>query len=419
MEDTLKLYNTMSRREEIFSPRQEGLVKMFTCGPSVYRRPHVGNYRTFLWEDVLQRYLSHLGYRVERVINFTDVEDKAISEAERQGTNVRELTQGVVDRFFQETRALRIHLPAHIPRSSTCVDQAVHLIKILMEKGYAYRHEGDVFFDPLKYEGFGRLYGLDMSRWPRVRRRFRKDTYSGRRWNLGDFILWHGGENAEEPLWDTDIGRGRPAWNVQDPAIITKHLGYSVDVCCGGIDNLYRHHDYNLAVTEAASGVELSRFWIHGEHLLSNGKKMSKSLGNIVYLEDLIRDGYTADHVRFFLIYGRHRDKKNLTTARFREAATKLDMLRRLVEPFREGSGGAEREQDVESGQAGQLLKDFTRHMNCDLDIKGAVDSLFHRLKQMEAYREMGHPGETERRQIAVALARMDRVLQVLFPAPR
>jgi cysteinyl-tRNA synthetase len=418
MEDTLKLYNTMSRQEEVFKVRQEGAVRMFTCGPSVYRRPHVGNYRTFLWEDVLQRYLNYLGYRVERVINLTDVEDKAIWEAERHGTNVRELTEGVVDRFLQEVRDLRIDLPDNIPRSSTCVDQAVNLIKILLEKGYAYRHEGDIFFDPLKYEGFGRLYGLDMTRWPKTRRHFKRDTYPGRRWNLGDFILWHGSKDAQEPLWDTELGRGRPAWNIQDPAIITKHLGYSVDVCCGGIDNLYRHHDYNLAVTEAASGVELSRFWVHGEHLLSNGKKMSKSLGNIVYLEDLIGGGYTADHVRFFLIYGQHRKRMNLTTARFRQAAAKMDVLRKLVEPFGEGSVPAE-ELELESSQAGRLLHDFTRHMNGDLDVKGAVDGLLHNLKRMEASRGSGQPGETERKQIAAVLARMDSVLQVLYPSPR
>ncbi len=419
MKQELRLYNTMSRSKETFRSRKEGHVKMFTCGPSVYRRPHVGNYRTFAWEDLLQRYLRYLGYRVERVINLTDIEDKAIAEAERNAVNVGQLTGEVVDRFFEECRLLRIDLPETIPRSSTSVDQAVKLIKVLMEKGYAYRHRGDIFFDPLKYDGFGRLFGLDMSRWPKKKRRFKRDTYSGRRWNLGDFILWHGQDEGGGPSWDAEIGRGRPAWNIQDPAMITKHLGYSVDICCGGIDNLYRHHDYNLAVVESASGVDFARYWVHGEHLLSGGRKMSKSLGNVVYVEDLVSGDRTEDHVRFYLLYGHHRKRMNLIPARFEKAAARLDELRRLVKPFPrreaagDGTGGAR------GDAGGPLVEDFKRHMNDDLDARSAIDSLFRNLERFEASRQAGTLGKPEIEQIGSDLLKIDDVLQVIFSSPR
>jgi cysteinyl-tRNA synthetase len=272
----LKLHNTMTRKKEIFKPREKGKVKIFTCGPSIYQRPHLGNYRTFLYEDILVRYLEYLGYDVMRVLNFTDIEDKAVEEAEKEGIDVKELTENVADTFYRETELLHIKSPTFNPRSSTSVDQAVFMIKALLKNKKAYWHEGDVFYDPLKFQGFGRLYGLDMSRWPKKKVHFKKDTYSGMRWNLGDFILWHGCREGEKVCFDKELGSGRPSWNVQDPAMATKYLGYKIDIHCGGIDNLYRHHDYNLAVVEGVSGKTFSHFWLHGEHLLLNGRRCQR-----------------------------------------------------------------------------------------------------------------------------------------------
>lgn len=416
----LQLYNTMSRRKERFEPRNEGAVKMFSCGPSIYGRPHVGNYRSFLWEDVLQRYLEHLGYKVERVLNLTDVEDKAISEAAREGTTVLELTGRNSRLFIHEAMSLRIKLPPEIPRSSTSVDQAVRLILLLLSKGVAYWHEGDVFFDPLQVKDFGRLFRLDMSKWPKQRRRFKQDTYPGRRWNLGDFVLWHGYKPGDNLYWDTPIGKGRPAWNIQDPAIITKHLGYTIDIACGGVDNLYRHHDYNIAVIEAVSGEELSRYWIHGEHLLVDGKKMSKSVGNILYLEDLIKEGADHRHIRFYLIYGNHRKTINLTIERFKELSRKLDDLTGVLDEIKctgQAEGGA-------SGGAGGaakklvdgLLPGFEKHMNDDLNVKGAFDFLYKSLQELAALNRKGKLGGKECRRIDEELRKIDEVLKVIFP---
>jgi len=211
----LKLYNTLTRKLEVFRSLEKGKVKLVTCGPSIYQLPHIGNYRTFVFEDILQRYLEYLGYEVERLLNITDVEDKALAEAENRNITVKQLTDGNIKTFISELRKLKIKIPDHLQRSSLVVDEAVHLIELLLEKGYAYWHtyrgRRNVYFDPLKFEGFGKLYGLDMSKWPKKKRRFHRDTYPSDRWNRGDFILWHGYKKGDKVYWDTKIGKGRPS----------------------------------------------------------------------------------------------------------------------------------------------------------------------------------------------------------------
>jgi cysteinyl-tRNA synthetase len=411
----LELYNTMSRTKEVFRPLEGKRVKMFTCGPSIYRRPHVGNYRSFLWEDVLQRYLEYLGYKVQRVINLTDVEDKAIEEADRDRLTIRELTESVADTFFREAQFLKIKLPEEIPRSSTSVTQAAKLIKILLERGYAYWHDNDVFFDPLKFPKFGRLYRLDMSRWPKEKKRFRRDTYPGRRWNLGDFILWHGYKEGEQIFWDTEIGKGRPAWNVQDPAMITKHLGFQADICCGGVDNLYRHHDYNIAVIEAASGEEFTRYWVHGEHLLAAGKKMSKSRGNIVYPDDLFAKGYSSQSIRFYLIYGHHRQVLNLTDRDLNEASERLDAFLRMVDALVSTESVARNSAEGATELIAALTDDFEKYMNNDLDIKGAFDSLFNNISALLEMKRAGLLAIEDSKSVEEKLRLIDSVLGIVF----
>ena len=327
----MKLYNTMSRTKEEFKARDKNKVKIFTCGPSVYRRPHIGNYRTFLYEDLVVRYLEYKGYRVNRVINYTDVEDKTIEEANENNLTPEQLTAKVKRTFLEETGLLNIKLPENIPSSATSVNEAGELIKMLMDKGYAYKYGDNIFFDPLKKKDFGKLAKVDMSRWPKNKVRFKKDTYPGTRWNLGDFILWHGASEGDGTSWDSAVGRGRPSWNIQDPAMIYQNLGFQVDINCGGIDNLARHHDYNIAIMEALSGKEYASYYMHGEHLLVDGKKMSKSAGNIFYPEDLIKDDRDARHLRFFLIHKHYRKSLNFTHKAFHKVSDELDETQREI----------------------------------------------------------------------------------------
>jgi cysteinyl-tRNA synthetase len=408
----LKLYDTMTRNIEVFTPRQDRIVKMFTCGPSIYQRPHIGNFRSFIWEDVLQRYLEYSGYKVERVLNFTDVEDKAIAEAKKEGTTLTELTNSIASKFFEDARILRLKKPTYNPRSSTSVDEAVDLIKILLEKGYAYWDKGDIFFDPLKFRDFGKLYRLDMSKWPKKKRHFRKDTYPGVQWNLGDFILWHGYKGGDEVYWETEIGKGRPAWNIQDAAMATKHLGAKIDISCGGIDNLYRHHDYTIAIIEAVFGNEFAKYWLHGEHLLINGKKMSKSKGNVLYVDNLLDEAYHPEDVRFYLITNQYRKRINYTKARFEEASKKLLNFKNIVKAITNTDSKTLVSDKPMDSLIHDLTGKFEDRMDEDLDVKGAFDILNKTVSKISKRKISNH----DRERIVQELRKIDNVLQVIFP---
>ena len=388
-------------------------MKIFTCGPSIYQRPHIGNYRTFLYEDVLVRYLEYAGYAVDRSIIFTDIEDKAILEALKKKEKIEEITDSAARHFFREARALKLKLPHPVPRASKTIDTAVEIIQRLIKKGYAYEHRGDIFFDPLKYKGFGRLFGLDMNKWPRRKVRFKRDTYNGRRWNLGDFILWHGYRKGDTAFCETPLGRGRPSWNIQDPAVILKHLGESIDINCGGIDNIYRHHDYNIAVMEAATGKEFARYFLHGEHLIVNGKTMSKSRGNIIYPDGVIGGEYTYRHLRFFLITTHYRKKLNFTSESFESTASRLDdfrgMVKRVLAPVKGAVKG------VGAGYAVEMKRRFESAMNDDLGVGAAFDSMFEFAVRIAEERQGKGISLSDRDELEVCLRKIDEVLCVIF----
>jgi len=368
----LKLFNTFGRNLQIFKSGKKKVATVFTCGPSVYQRAHIGNFRTFLFEDILVRYLEYSGFRVDRGMAVTDIEDKAVWEAEKQKTTVKELTDRNISQFIAEMNLLRIKIPDYMPRASECVEESVSIISRLMKKKIAYRHGGNIYFDPLRFRGFGKLFGLDMSRWPKEKRRFHKDTYPGIHWNYGDFILWHGCEISEKAFWDTAIGKGRPAWNVQDPSMVMKHFDDTLSVFCGGIDNLYRHHDYSLAILESVRPYPMARFWMHGAHLHVNGRKMSKSRGNIYYTDTLIRKGYTAREIRFFLIYSHYRRRLNYSDRAMRLAAQKLKDFRASVSSVRSRAGNA---RPAASQISEDLRISFVSAMDSDMHVKDAFDN--------------------------------------------
>lgn len=409
----LTLYNSLTRNIELFEPLEDREVKMFTCGPSIYQRPHIGNYRTFLFEDVLQRYLEYLDYRVIRVLNFTDIEDKSIAEAKKRKMDVLELTQRCADVFFEDIELLKIKPPTYNPRSSTSVDRAVSLIEELLKKGQAYWYKGNVYFDPLTFSGFGKLAHLDMSRWPRVKRRFHRDTYPGNRWNLGDFILWHGYKKGDAVYWDTAIGRGRPAWNVQDAAMVMQTLGFSIDIFCGGVDNLVRHHDYVIALVESVSGEQLARYWLHGAQLLVDGKKMSKSKGNIIYIDDIQKSGYTGEESRFFLTYGHYRKKLNFSYEKLEKTSLKLRQVHEMIDTIRHAGIDVQRSDKKVEGLIERLKIDFEKNMDNDLDVRHAFDDLSRTLTHLTRIAEKKGITSEDALRIIAQLERIDSVLQV------
>ena len=371
----LKLFNTLGKRMEPFKPVNKRVATLFTFGPSVYQRSHIGNFRTFLFEDIVVRYLEYSGYSVKRGMNFTDLEDKAIQEAKARNITVKSLTDENIKKFVREMRLLRIKIPDYLVRASEAIDESVEIVEQLLDLGMAYWHRGNVYFDPGKFSGFGKLYGLDIAKWPVRKRRFHKDTYPGLTWNLGDFVLWHGCKNEDNTCWDTRIGKGRPSWNIQDPSMVSKHFHETLSIYCGGYDNLFRHHDYSIAILESIRPYHMARFWLHGHHLMVNGQKMSKSKGNIYYTDTLMDQGYRPDQIRFFLIYSHYRKKLNYTDEAMRAAAEKLNAFKGKVKALKNRTMQAVGIK-ADEGAMAKIKALFSNRMDDDLDVKGAFDAL-------------------------------------------
>ncbi len=399
---------------DVFVPNENGKVKMFTCGPSIYQPAHLGNYRTFLFEDILLRYLEYSGYDVERTLNFTDIEDKTILEAKKNLTGIFTLTNSCAAKFFMDIAELGIKKPTHNPGSSTSVDMAVKIIEMLLQNGHAYWHKGNVYFDIRSFKYFGKLSRLQRSDWPAKIRRFHKDTYPGNNWNIGDFVLWHGHRTEEGLSWESPLGRGRPSWNIQDPAMLCDTLGPTVDIWCGGEDNLVRHHDYNIAVMESVTGKKLSSYWLHGAHLLVEGKKMSKSRGTVIYPENLLSKGYSGKEIRFFLIYGHYRKRLNFTcksmeqkTQRLRDLLVNIDKLKRSSSDKNSGSTGA-------SELIKEIIPTFNSHMDNDLDVLSAFDSLEGAIVELGYLQDQGRMGKRNVEDFLFSIAQVNKVLRVL-----
>jgi cysteinyl-tRNA synthetase len=404
----LRLLNTLGKKIEVFRPVDEKVVTVFTCGPSVYQRSHIGNFRTFLFEDLLVRYLEYTGYSVRRGMNLTDIEDKAIREAQKRRQSVASLTEENIRGFVDEMDLLSIKTPDYLPRASDAIDQAVEIIERLLDSKVAYWYQGNVYFDPLRFPGFGELYGLDMAKWPAKKRRFHRDTYPGMRWNLGDFILWHGRKKRDAVYWDTRIGEGRPSWNIQDPSMIRKHFSETLSIYCGGYDNLFRHHDYTRAVLESIRPYPMARYWLHCHHLHVDGQKMSKSKGNIFYIDTLLEQGFELSEIRFFLLYGHYRQRLNYSHDNMRGAADKLREFREMVRNIEKRAG----ESTHSNGEIFQRIKGtFVEHMDNDLDVRGAFDGLYEVLSDIRVETLK----RTEASGIINALREIDGVLKVIF----
>jgi cysteinyl-tRNA synthetase len=404
----LRLFNTLGKSIETFRPVDERVVNIFTCGPSVYQRSHIGNFRTFLFEDLLVRYLEYSGYTVNRGMNFTDVEDKALKEAKRRRQSVTDLTEENIGRFIEEMDLLSMKIPDYLPRASDAVGEAVEIINHLLDLKVAYWYRGNVYFDPLKFPTFGELYGLDMDKWPAKKRRFHRDTYPGMRWNRGDFILWHGYMEGDGVYWDTRIGKGRPSWSIQDASMIYKHFNETLSIYCGGIDNLVRHHDYTRAILESIWPYPMARFWLHSHHLYVNGQKMSKSKGNIYYVGTLQEHGYEINEIRFFLIYGHYRQKLNYSDENTLSTVDKLRKFRGMVHSIGKKAGDSA---GLDGRVVQRLKKAFVEKMENDLDVRGAFDGLYEVLSGINV-------GALERQEasgIINMLREIDGVLKVIF----
>src|SRR5882762_5235283 len=320
----LRVYNTLTRQDEEFVPLGTGKVRLYTCGPTVYDYAHIGNFRTYLWEDLLRRYLQYQGYRVTQAMNLTDVDDKTIANAREAGLTLEDYTRKYIDAFFEDVAALGIEKAEHYPRATAYIPQMAQLIRKLVDKGHVYESRGSLYFKISTFPAYGRLSRVDPDTAP-GQARIDSDEYE--KDNPRDFAVWKAPRN-EEPSWDTEIGRGRPGWHIECSAMSMDLLGETFDIHTGGVDNVFPHHENEIAQSEAATGKPFVRYWMHARFLLVEGEKMSKSQGNFFTVRDLVLKGHKPSSIRWLLSSVPYRNQLNFTFEGLKAAATSVEKLR-------------------------------------------------------------------------------------------
>ena len=407
-----RIYNTMSRSKEELLPIDGEHVRMYTCGPTVYNYAHIGNFRAYMFEDLLRRYIQFCGFKVTQVQNLTDVDDKTIRASIEQGLPLKEYTKTYIDAFFTDLAKLNIEPAEHYPAATDYIPEMIAIIETLFEKGYAYQSDdGSVYYSIDKFAEYGKLARLDregMQSGTRVD----QDEYD--KDNAADFALWKAYVPEDgDVVWDSPWGRGRPGWHIECSAMSMKLLGESFDIHTGGVDNIFPHHEDEIAQSEAATGKPYSKYWMHCGYLVVDGKKMSKSVGNFYTLREILDMGYTGREVRYELLSGHYRQSLNFA---FKSLDANRAALKRLDEFFAniKESIGAETEQGELPKWALNTRSKFAEAMDDDMNISGAMAAIFDMVHAgNKAMTDSPLPG-SEALAVTVLWKELDTVLGVL-----
>ena len=409
----IRFFNTMTRQVEVFQPLEPGHVRMYTCGPTVYNFVHIGNLRTFLFEDVLRRTLTAFGYRVTQVMNLTDIDDKTIKGAAAEGVTLREFTDRYVAAFFADIDALGIERAEHYPRATDFISQQVTLVQRLTERGHTYVQDGSTYFRIATFPGYGKLSGLDFDQ---VKAGARVDADEYEKEDVRDFVLWKAAKPGE-PAWDTPLGSGRPGWHLECSAMGMTLLGESFDIHTGAVDNIFPHHENEIAQSEAATGKPFVHTWLHAEHLVVEGQKMAKSAGNFFTLRDLLEKGYDPLAIRYLLISVPYRQKLNFTFDGLHAAAAGVERigntLRRLAHtPPAPGEGSLPAE------TVDEFLAEFDAGLADDLNTARALAAVHTLLTRVNQALDAGGIADGGRRRVEAAFAHLDAVLGIVPRTP-
>jgi cysteinyl-tRNA synthetase len=368
----LKLYNSLTDTEEEFHPLEEGIVRFYTCGPTVYDYAHVGNFRTFVFQDLLRRYLRYRCYRVIHVMNITDVDDKTIHNARAQGMTLKDYTAKYTEAFLEDSRALRIESPDIMPRATEHIPEMVRLIRTLEEKGFTYRKDGSIYFSIARFKEYGKLSKADFSG-AQDGASVDSDKYDKE--NARDFVLWKARKEGED-FWETEIGPGRPGWHIECSAMSMKYLGETFDIHCGGADLVFPHHENEIAQSECATGKPFVRYWIHPEFLIVEGQKMSKSLGNFFTLRDLLTEKHTPESIRYLLLSVHYRKQLNFTADGLKQAQASIQRLEDFLVRAREIAKPEEPSPEF-SDTVAKAREQLIEAMDSDLNTSAALAALF------------------------------------------
>ncbi len=402
---TLHVYNTLTRKKEKFETIEEGKVRMYVCGPTVYDKAHVGHAMSILVFDIIRRYLEYRGYRVRHVMNYTDVDDKIINRAHRLGIDPFELAEGYIRQFNQHLQELNILPATHYPRATEEISNIIELVQTLIDKGFAYEIDGDVYFRVTKMADYGKLSGRrleDMHAGARVGVDERKE-------NPLDFAMWKAAKEGE-PAWESPWGKGRPGWHIECSAMAIHYLGDQIDIHGGGNDLIFPHHENEIAQSEAYSGKQFARFWIHNGMLQLSGEKMSKSIGNLVTIEDFLAE-HSADILRMMVLNSGYRNPLTFNEAVIEQAERAFERLLSALKPALADADGIDsNQQNALQDQAKRTREGFEAAMDDDFNTAGALGNLFDLVRAINQARADGATNE----QIAEIQSLLKELISVL-----
>jgi len=410
----IRFFNTLSGQLETFVSLVPGEVRMYTCGPTVYDYAHIGNFRAYIFEDLLKRFLLYSGFRVIHVMNITDVDDKTIRNSQALGISLSDYTNKYTEAFFEDIKTLNI-LPADFyPRATEHVPEMVKLIKTLLDKGFAYEKDGSIYFSLARFPRYGQLAKIKPEEL-KTGHRVESDEYEKEM--AHDFVLWKKRKEGE-PYWETELGPGRPGWHIECSAMSMKYLGETFDIHCGGVDNIFPHHENEIAQSEAATGKPFVRYWLHCHHLIVEGEKMSKSKGNFFTLRDLVARGVDPLSLRFLLLSTHYRKTLNFTFEGLNQAAAAVARLRDF-EVELESRTFPEGKNEAVARLIEEARQDFKRGLSDDLNIAVSLTGLFGLVKQVNILLAQEKLNQQDVFSLQQFLREVDQVLGILPPRPK
>jgi cysteinyl-tRNA synthetase len=404
-------HNTLSGKTEPFIPVTPGQVKLYTCGPTVYDFPHIGNWRAYVFEDLLKRFLLFSGFQVVHIMNITDVDDKTIRGANAKGLKLGDYTEPFIEAFVRERDILNV-LPADkYPRATEHIPEMVGIVKTLLAKGFAYEKDGSIYFSIAKFPAYGRLSKICLDE---LRPGQRGDADEYEKESVHDFALWKAKKEGE-PFWETELGPGRPGWHIECSAMSSKYLGPTFDIHCGGVDNIFPHHENEIAQSEAANGVRFVNYWLHCHHLVVDGEKMAKSKGNFFVLGDILAKGYDPRDVRFLLLSTHYRKMLNFTFAALEQARASRNRIRdfhiELRGVKREGTLNPEVSRLIDKARA-----DFGAGLEDDLNISESLAALFSLIDKANGLRAKGSLTKADAQALTGFISEIDEKVLAIEP---
>ena len=412
---TISFNNSLTHRLQEFTPITEGFVGLYTCGPTVYNYAHIGNFRAYTFEDLLKRTLLFNGLKVKHVMNLTDVDDKTIKGSQAAGIPLTTFTKQYKEAFFNDIKTLRL-IPADVyPAATDHVPEMIQLIQTLFDKGIAYQAEDkSVYFSLAKWPKYGQLVHIERDQML-TGARFSMDEYTKE--SVGDFALWKAWDEKDgDVAWDSPWGKGRPGWHIECSAMSSKYLGKTFDIHCGGIDNMFPHHEDEIAQSEAANGVKFVNYWLHCAHLMVEGQKMSKSLGNFYTLRDILAKGYTGREIRWVLIATHYRQSLNFSFKALDDARTSIQRIEALITRLKDAHPLADKGVEETQKATQEAIDAFRNALNDDLNISAALGALFDLVRELNRLLDKGDCAGAAATTALQCIAQIDTVLDVCKP---